>query len=132
MKTPVSPIFHLFSRLSTLISLSVDLQSWQWPEDRRAGWKVATPEWQSFSKKWRVDSNSSIDRNLSVLDFAPLTSEQLGIHLLEVIYVRESYVNMFERIWSRALTPPGTKGGVLVTGQPGTGMSSMTSCHSIL
>ncbi|KAF8522693.1 hypothetical protein BU17DRAFT_86584 [Hysterangium stoloniferum] len=44
------------------------------------------------------------------------------------IFVLESYVEMFYRVWLCALEPPGPRdSAVLITGQPGTGTSSITS-----
>lgn len=126
----MSLIFH---SVSTLISLLVDVETWKWPEDERAGWTLADPE---CSKKWRTDSksNSLMDLDSSTLDLAPLSDEQLSTSVPTVIYLRESYVKLFERIWSCALTPPAPNMGILVTGQPGTGMFSttFTMIHKIL
>ncbi|KAF8522168.1 hypothetical protein BU17DRAFT_45229 [Hysterangium stoloniferum] len=120
---PDSPI--IIYRYHHLIPILVDVDNWEWHEDDKKLWTLARPEWQSFFTKWRGASecDSLADPSSPKLSLAPLTeSSSYPRDFPMVILVRESYTEMFHRVWMRALIPTGPKNaGVLITGQPGTG-----------
>ncbi|KAF8522170.1 hypothetical protein BU17DRAFT_64501 [Hysterangium stoloniferum] len=106
----------------------LDVDNWAWHEDDKTLWILARPAWQSFFTKWRGASecDSLADPSSPKLSLAPLTeSSSYPREFPMVILVRESYTEMFHRVWVCALTPPGLKDtGVLIIGQPGTGTYS--------
>ncbi|KAF8525778.1 hypothetical protein BU17DRAFT_62351 [Hysterangium stoloniferum] len=106
----------------------LDVDNWAWDENDKELWTLAQPVWQSFFTKWRGASecDSLADPSSPKLSLAPLTQSAVyprGSPM--TILVRESYTEMFHRVWMRALkSSDPTDTGVLITGQPGNGTYS--------
>ncbi|KAF8513262.1 hypothetical protein BU17DRAFT_68876 [Hysterangium stoloniferum] len=121
------PVFAIpdIGEYNNLANANTDVDNWLWPEEDKALWRLAGPEWQNFFTKWRGTSecDSLADPSSPKLSLAPiarLSSYPRGLPV--AVLVRKCYIEMFHRVWVRALKPPGPKdGGVLITGQPGTG-----------
>ena len=49
--------------------------------------------------------------------------------LVQTIIVLRSYVTMFDHVWARAFRRRRPRGGVIITGQPGIGVSLLSLLH---
>ena len=91
-------------------------------------WNQAPDEWQAFLARWRSTTAHPplANSDTPTLSLGHLNVSELPRDFPSTIFVRKSYIQMFHRIWLCALALPGTKRGVVITGQPGTGMYSIT------
>ena len=87
-------------------------------------WKVAEDKWQEFSSQWYGcgDDNSLLpDSSLSLMSLDHFGQQSF--------LVRECYVETFRRVWARAFSL-NVLTGAIITGQPGTGVSFLSSSSS--
>jgi len=113
-----------------LTPICVDPDNWKWEE--KGHWAVASNCWQKFKEKWygNIDNQQpSSDGHLQSLSLEQLALEYLPFNnSSSSIFVRESYVTMFQLVWARAMSSKGET-GVLITGQPGIGAHLFSHLH---
>ena len=130
IKTLVRESNHWHAHASAIIRVVrlklpnfVDLANWEWEVESKAEWKLAKVHWQNFYAKWYGAMETSlVDPNLSPslsLESLPDTFDP-SISSSSTIFIRGSYVTMFNTVWVRSVATKGRK-GVIITGQPGTG-----------
>ena len=108
-------------RRPDLLPIFVDPRNWEWTVKSRAVWEPAEKNWQDFGAKWygATESQSASLAESQSLSLEPLPP-RLNQDISSSIFVRESYVTMFDTIWAKAMTI--LEGyGVIITGQPGIG-----------
>jgi hypothetical protein len=110
-------IAHLDSRLF------VDPNNWEWKAESKAAWKPAEENWRQFHANWygatESQSASLVDPKSPSLSLEPLR-RGFDPSISSSIFIRESYVTMFDTVWAKAIARQG-RHGVIITGQPGTG-----------
>jgi hypothetical protein len=87
-------------------------------------WKLAEKHWQEFSSEWY-----GCDDDNSLLPNSSLSLMSLGDLRQRSLLVRECYVQIFRRVWARAFSSDGSIGAI-ITGQPGAGVSFLSSLSS--
>jgi len=106
-----------------LLPIIVDPNNWQWKAESKAAWKPAEENWRHFCAKWygatESQSASLIDPKSPSLSLEPPPP---GFDpFVSSIFVRSSYVTMFDTVWAKAIASQG-RNGVIIAGQPGTGV----------
>ena len=91
----------------------VDPANWEWND--KSVWNSATKIWQDFKVKWYGTPCASLVDTLS-LDPLPSSVPEA----LPLIFVRKSYVTMFDHVWAQAMSSQGAVGAI-ISGQPGIG-----------
>ncbi|KAK2460423.1 hypothetical protein APHAL10511_007588 [Amanita phalloides] len=102
-------------RKFVVLSVHAESTNWDWPDDERAAWTLATKKWQQFMLKG-YDAEETFDLVSRHLVLAP------NLRLPAVphgSFVRDAYLEAEKLVWTRALTHSST--GVILTGQPGIG-----------
>jgi hypothetical protein len=101
----------------------VDPHNWEWEDKSRAVWKPAHKIWRDFCAQWygatESQSASLVDPKSPSLSLE-LLLPRLDPSISSSIFVRKSYVDMFDTVWAKAIASEGLN-GVIITGQPGTG-----------
>ncbi|KIM49471.1 hypothetical protein M413DRAFT_407520 [Hebeloma cylindrosporum] len=109
--------WNIIERLAndfTLSNQNADPANWQWRAESKSLWGPAEEDWKTFLAKWygTPDSQSPcISLDPLPRDLYPYTPS---------IFIRESYLTMFDTVWAKAIASEGFS-GVIITGQPGTG-----------
>ena len=104
-------------------SLYIESENWTW--DDQSGWKFAGKEWQEFNRLWY----GNVDRRLESDDpSVTLDAVDIGA-IVQRIIVRPSYVTMFDQVWAQAFMWRDPESGVIITGQPGTGVPLLSLLH---
>ena len=112
-----------------LLPTFVDPNNWEWKAQSRAVWTLAEEDWQTFCTKWYGATESqSTSPEFPSLSLEPLPG--FGFSASSSIYVRDSYVTMFNTVWARAITSYG-RIGVIIAGQPGIGAHLLSQIHYI-
>ena len=112
-----------------LLPTFVDPNNWEWKAQSRAVWTPAEEDWQTFCTKWYGATESqSASPEFPSLSLEPLPG--FGFSASSSIYVRDSYVTMFNTVWARAITSYG-RIGVIIAGQPGIGAHLLSQIHYI-
>jgi len=101
----------------------VDPDNWEWKAESKAVWEPAEENWRQFHANWYgatgSQSASLVDPKSPSLSLEPLPPG-LDPSISSSIFIRESYVRMFDTVWAKAMARQG-RHGVIITGQPGTG-----------
>jgi hypothetical protein len=110
-----------------LFLIFVDPHNWEWKPEYRAIWEPAEAHWQLFCAKWygATESQSAFLVAPS-LSLEPLP--RLFDPFVSSIFIRDSYVTMFDTVWAKAIASEG-RDGVIITGQPGTGAYLLPHIH---
>ena len=112
-----------------LLPTFVDPDNWEWTAEYRALWTPARENWQNFCTKWYGATESqSASPESPLLSLEPLPGLELSTS--SSILVRNSYVTMFDTVWTRAISSAGHN-GVIITGQPGIGAHLLSQIHYI-
>ena len=110
-----------------LFPIFVDLHNWEWKPEYRALWKPAEANWRLFCAKWygatESQSASLVAPSLSLEPLPPRFDP-----FVSSIFVRNSYVTMFDTVWAKAIASEG-RNGVIITGQPGIGAYLLPHIH---
>jgi len=95
-----------------------DPANWTWRDRGCQKWEKLKKgdRWQEFADKWR----NLKDLNLEDLSGSFLDDLALPVSQDNTLMVRKCYVEAEKLVWKRALCFPDT--GVIITGQPGSGM----------
>jgi hypothetical protein len=114
-----------------LVPIFVDPNKWEWKAGSRAIWKSAEENWQCFRAKWygatESQSASLVDPKSPSLSLEPLPP-RFDPSITSSIFVRNSYVTMFDTVWAQAIALQGRR-GVIITGQPGIGAYLLSHIH---
>jgi hypothetical protein len=114
-----------------VLPIFVDPDNWEWKAESRAVWKPAEENWRHFCAKWygatESQSASLVDPKSPSLSLEPLPP-RLDPSISSSIFVRNSYVTMFDIVWARAISSQG-RHGVILTGQPGNGAYLHSHIH---
>jgi hypothetical protein len=106
-----------------LLPIFVDPHNWEWKAEDKAEWKLAKKHWQDFFAKWygatETQSASLVDPDSPYLSLDSLPPD-IDPDISSRIFIRNSYVTVFDTLWQLAMAYKGRK-GVIITGQPGTG-----------
>ena len=102
-------------------SLYIESENWTW--DDQSGWKVAGKKWQEFNRLWYGNVSRRLDDPSVSLD-----ARNIGARG-QTIIVLPSYVTMFDHVWAQAFRRRNPGHGVIITGQPGTGVSLLSLPH---
>ena len=98
-------------------SLYIDLENWNW--NCQSDWdpELADEKWQAFNDLWYGNEDSQFDDPSLSLDAGVIEAPT------QTIIVRPSYVIMFDHVYAQVFRYSRPQNGVLITGQPGTGVS---------
>ena len=91
---------------------SVEAENWGWRI--KSDWNLAGDGWQTFNKLWYGNVDGQIGDSL---DVSGIEGPKLPIIVLH------SYVTMFDHLWALAFMQNDPGKGVIITGQPGIGVS---------
>jgi hypothetical protein len=103
-----------------LLPIFVDPDNWEWKAKSRAIWKPAEENWRDFRAKWYGAAESQSTSLVSPSQSLKPPTPSLDPSISSSIFVRKSYVTMFDTVWAKAITSQG-RHGVIITGQPGIG-----------
>ena len=115
IKMLVSPLNH--ACVIIVLDLLPDPDNWEWKAKSKAEWKPAGEDWQGFNTKWYGTTESQSASPF--LSLEPLPTD-LDTSISSSIFVRKSYLMMFDTLWTQAIESKRRR-GVIITGQPGTG-----------
>ena len=101
-------------------SLYIESENWNW--DDRSDWRVAGKDWQEFNSLWYGNVGRQLDSD------DPSVTLDDGV-IERTVIVRSSYVTMFDHIWAQAFGDDDPGNGLIITGQPGTGVSLLSLLH---
>lgn len=95
-------------------SLHIEPENWTWNE--QSTWKLADKNWQAFNDLWYGNVDSRLDDPSVSLDARGIEPPS------QTIIVLPSYITMFDHVYAQAFKWSRPNKGVIITGQPGTGV----------
>jgi hypothetical protein len=110
--------YHIHHHIHQLLTISAEPGNWKWLDKDK--WTEARVEWQDFCRKWSASGELLSERSF-IQSPRQIIEELPDISWIPYnIFIRESYVEMFNKVWSMGLAEP--TNGLVITGQPGIGM----------